>query len=87
MGRVASHTSPFTFAANTFRANPSLIDFAISNAELPAAYSLMAPSGKVIFIINLYLRLGFKNRKFNEVLPTGAYDYSRIKPKIINLLT
>src|ERR1043165_3528268 len=56
MGPVASHTSPFTFAANTFRANPSLIDFAISKPVVPSLYSRTFPSGKVILII---LRLPF----------------------------
>src|ERR1700733_540015 len=51
MGRVASHTCPFTLAANTFLANPSLMDLATSNAVTPFSYSLMAPSGKVILII------------------------------------
>jgi hypothetical protein len=79
MGRVASHTCPFTFAANTFRANHSLIDFAISKLVDPSWYSRTFPSGKVILIIlslpffvagntnycfvPLYRR---KNGKFNE---------------------
>src|ERR1700733_15515917 len=51
MGRVASHTCPLTLAANTFLANPSLMDLAMSNAVTPLSYSLTAPSGKVILII------------------------------------
>jgi hypothetical protein len=40
-------------AANTFLANPSLMDLAISNAVTPLSYSLTAPSGKVILIIRV----------------------------------
>jgi hypothetical protein len=51
MGLVASHISPFTFAAITFLARPSLIDFAISMELVPSGYSFAAPSGNVIFIM------------------------------------
>src|SRR5690349_13721467 len=51
IGRVASQTSPFTSAASTFLANPSDMDFAMSNAVTPASYCLIAPSGNVILII------------------------------------
>ena len=53
MGLVLSQTSPFTEAANTFLASPSLIDFAIPSAEMPASYCLTAPSGNFILIIGL----------------------------------
>src|SRR5690348_5059534 len=51
IGRVASQTSIFTLTAKTFLAYPSLIDLAMSRAELPSGYSRTAPSGNVIFII------------------------------------
>src|SRR5437868_6105675 len=51
IGLVASQVSPFTFAAITFLARPSLIDFAISNAVTPSSYCLTAPSGNVILIM------------------------------------
>jgi hypothetical protein len=69
MGRVASHTSPFTLAANTFRANPSLIDFAISNPVVPSLYSRTFPSGKVILII---LRLPFFVDRLYKPISVGV---------------
>ena len=50
-GRVKSQTSPFTLAASTFLANPSLILFATSHEVVPLSYSLTLLSGKVIFIM------------------------------------
>ena len=51
MARVASQTCPFTLAASTFLANPSLMDLAISSAETPLSYWRIAPSGNVTLII------------------------------------
>ena len=53
IGLVLSQTSPFTDAAKTFLASPSLMDLAIPSAEIPASYCLTAPSGNFIFIIGL----------------------------------
>ena len=81
IGRVASQTSLFTSAANTLRASPSLICFAISSAEEPCSYCLTAPSGKVIFIIDRFIlnkNSNSKDGKFNEVLGKeriGLNDY------------
>jgi hypothetical protein len=61
MGLVASQTSPFTFAAITFLASPSLIDFAISSELIPSGYSRTAPSGNVIFIMLFPIPLGLQN--------------------------
>ena len=47
-----SQTSPFTLAAKTLRANPSLIDLAISKDVTPGSNCLIAPSGKVTLIID-----------------------------------
>jgi hypothetical protein len=74
---VASHTWPFTCAASTFLANPSLMDLAISNAVTPFAYSLIDPSGKVILIISIACLL-FSNRKFNEVLADNPFEFIEI---------
>jgi hypothetical protein len=49
-----SQTSPFTSAANTLRAKPSLIDFAMSNADEPDSYERTAPSGNVMFILCIF---------------------------------
>src|SRR3954466_6622278 len=55
IGRVASHTSPFTLAASTFLAKPSEMDCAICSAVVPFAYSRTEPSGRVILIIFFFL--------------------------------
>jgi hypothetical protein len=70
-GREESHTSPFTLAAITFLASPSLIDRAISWELVPSGYSRTAPSGNVIFIM---LRLSFKGCKINKLLPDFGFD-------------
>src|SRR6186713_1872794 len=61
IGRVASQISPLTLAASTLRANPSLMDLAMSIEVVPSAYSLTEPSGSVIFI------MGAKVRRFTIV--------------------
>jgi hypothetical protein len=60
MGLEASTTSLFTLAANTFLAKPSLMDFAMSIAEIPCWYSLTVPSGNVILIMFGYLQAKFR---------------------------
>src|SRR5690554_5693571 len=52
--RIESHTSPLTFAAKTFLANPSEMLFATSKEVVPFGYSLTEPSGSVTCIIVLY---------------------------------
>src|SRR5690606_2967315 len=54
MGRDASQISPFTSAANTLRAKPSEMDWAISIADVPCAYCRTEPSGRVMFITYKY---------------------------------
>src|SRR5690606_233493 len=66
MGREASHTSPFTSAARTFRAKPSEMDFAISNAVVPSAYWRTEPSGRVILIIYNYDN-GYLNNSYQRL--------------------
>jgi len=66
MGNVALTTLPFTLAANTLWARPSLISRAISKAVLPCAICFTEPSGNVIFIIllNPFQKIGCKDKNF-----------------------
>jgi hypothetical protein len=50
IGRLASQTCPFTLAAKTFLANPSLMERAMSSPLVPAGNGFIVPSGRVISI-------------------------------------
>jgi hypothetical protein len=72
---VASQTSPFTLAATTLRAKPSLILFATPSAVVPASYCLTDPSGKVMLIITIFKfkerevkHLGLKKCNLDEII-------------------
>ena len=63
IGRVKSHVSPFTLAANTSAAKRGLMLSAIRIAVIPASYSLTELSGNVIFIILYRINYSFIFRR------------------------
>lgn len=68
MGRDESQVSPFTFAASTLRASPSLMLLAISCELVPFGYSLTFLSGKVIDHNFMGNKKGEDNKIFSFLL-------------------
>ena len=57
-GVTVSLVLPLKLAERTLRASPSLIEAAISAGVIPLWYSFTEPSGSVILIIFLLLKIG-----------------------------